>query len=181
MKNVNLVLLHNNIVNKFGNLIETSITNIDVHDISRTVRTYRLNELSLVNRLESQKKILNDMLKYWIKGEGGINNPDRKKALEKVKQYNRLEDVQTSASNIKYIITDAKKHTNSILYKDMKNIISENKNTQFYLIFGTGWGLDSIITQKADYILEPVQYGSDFNHLSVRAAAAIICDRLFAF
>ena len=32
--------------------------------------------------------------------------------------------------------------------------------------------------QDCDYILEPVQAGSDYNHLSVRSAVSIILDRL---
>jgi hypothetical protein len=32
--------------------------------------------------------------------------------------------------------------------------------------------------EKADYILEPVQAHSDYNHLAVRSAASIVLDRL---
>jgi hypothetical protein len=52
-------------------------------------------------------------------------------------------------------------------------MISDNKK-HFLIILGTAWGLAEEIFEKSDYVLEPVETGSDYNHLSVRSAAAII-------
>ena len=46
------------------------------------------------------------------------------------------------------------------------------------IIFGTGWGLTKSTLESADYILKPVGGYSEYNHLSVRSAVAIILDRL---
>jgi hypothetical protein len=46
------------------------------------------------------------------------------------------------------------------------------------LIFGTAWGLAEEIIQQVDYTLMPISTGTDYNHLSVRSAAAIVLDRL---
>ena len=46
------------------------------------------------------------------------------------------------------------------------------------LLFGTGWGLTETVLAQSDYVLEAVQGATDYNHLSVRSAAAIILDRL---
>jgi hypothetical protein len=46
------------------------------------------------------------------------------------------------------------------------------------MIFGTGWGLTSEVMEMADYRLAPIYGISDYNHLSVRSAVAIILDRL---
>jgi hypothetical protein len=48
------------------------------------------------------------------------------------------------------------------------------------LLFGTGWGLTQSVTDAADFRLEPIfGIASDgYNHLSVRSAVAIYCDRL---
>ena len=46
------------------------------------------------------------------------------------------------------------------------------------MVFGTGWGLAPEVMARADLRLAPVQGPSDYNHLSVRAAAAVILDRL---
>ena len=180
MKNVTLVLLHNNIVNKHGNVVETSVTNIDIHDIARTSRTYGLFRYAIVTRLQSQKRLLSEVLEYWTEGKGGKINPDRKEALGIVSHYNDINELLSGYEKKAVIITDARRHERNIGYQDMRKIISENPETHFFLVFGTGWGLDNIITSLSEYVLEPVQPDSDYNHLSVRAACAIICDRLFA-
>ena len=46
------------------------------------------------------------------------------------------------------------------------------------LVFGTGWGLAPEVIERADLVLEPICGPTDYNHLSVRSAAAIILDRL---
>jgi hypothetical protein len=52
------------------------------------------------------------------------------------------------------------------------------ENRVFVLIFGTGWGLHDDVIQEMDFMLEPIWGPTDWNHLSVRAAAGIILDRL---
>jgi hypothetical protein len=47
------------------------------------------------------------------------------------------------------------------------------------ILFGTGHGLTNDTVLGADAVLAPIRAGGDYNHLSVRAAAAIIFDRLF--
>jgi hypothetical protein len=46
------------------------------------------------------------------------------------------------------------------------------------LLFGTGWGLADEVLEAADALLPPLAGPSGYNHLSVRAAAAIVLDRL---
>ncbi|HEY1267692.1 MAG TPA: RNA methyltransferase, partial [Candidatus Binatia bacterium] len=48
----------------------------------------------------------------------------------------------------------------------------------FLILLGTGWGLTDEVLARSDIILEPIEGDSDYNHLSVRSAAAIILDRL---
>ena len=48
------------------------------------------------------------------------------------------------------------------------------------LLFGTGWGLAREVIDGADAIVAPIRAAeaSGYNHLSVRAACAILLDRL---
>jgi hypothetical protein len=46
------------------------------------------------------------------------------------------------------------------------------------LVLGTGWGLTEEVLDKANIVLEPIRGVGEYNHLSVRAAAAIMLDRL---
>ena len=48
----------------------------------------------------------------------------------------------------------------------------------YVLTFGTAWGLSGEYARAADYQLDPITGGTNYNHLSVRSAASIIVDRL---
>jgi hypothetical protein len=55
-------------------------------------------------------------------------------------------------------------------------------NRPSLILFGTGWGLAPAVLDQADAFLAPLRGASPdgYNHLSVRAACAIVLDRLLA-
>ena len=46
------------------------------------------------------------------------------------------------------------------------------------ILLGTGWGLADAVFARSDLVLEPIPGRDDYNHLSVRAASAIMLDRI---
>ena len=74
------------------------------------------------------------------------------------------------------MVTSARKYTGAVSFKFLRSRIEEGEN--LIICFGTGWGLTEEFIRSADYILEPIRGTTDYNHLSVRSAAAIILDRL---
>jgi tRNA (guanine37-N1)-methyltransferase len=47
------------------------------------------------------------------------------------------------------------------------------------ILLGTGWGLADELIPSVSRLLAPIEGASDWNHLSVRSAGAILLDRLF--
>jgi len=47
------------------------------------------------------------------------------------------------------------------------------------ILLGTGWGLADALIPSVSRVLAPIEGSSDWNHLSVRSAGAIVLDRLF--
>ena len=47
------------------------------------------------------------------------------------------------------------------------------------LILGTGWGRADTLIPSVSRLLAPIEGASEWNHLSVRSAGAVILDRLF--
>ena len=75
------------------------------------------------------------------------------------------------------LATDASKQKHgSISYKRARGVVQSERAVM--LVFGTAWGLDQSVMENADYVLDPILGSTDYNHLSVRTAAAIILDRL---
>lgn len=177
-----LGLVHYPVYNKNSEIITTSITNLDIHDIARCVTTYGVERYYLIHPLKSQQQIIEEILHFWQKGYGAQYNPDRKIALGKISLKEDIEGVITEIEEqfnepVKIIVTDAREFANSINYLNLRQEIEISKDN-FLLLFGTGWGMEKEIMDKADYRLLPINGPSDYNHLSVRSAVAIILDRL---
>jgi len=177
-----IALLHYPMYNKRMDIITTSVTNLDLHDISRAARTYDVDGFFVVHPAENQQKLIEEIVSYWQEGYGGSYNPDRKEAFNILKTANNLEEVndfiikETGREPIT-VATDARCYPNSISHRYLKEIIFKEERV-FLLLFGTGWGMARELIYSCDYILEPIEAGREYNHLSVRSAVSIILDRL---
>lgn len=183
-KNVFIALLHHPVYNKDGDIITTTVTNYDLHDISRAARTYGIKKYYVVNQLKSQQSLVRRMRDYWTSGFGADYNNTRHEAFKVMEITDDLEDTIKDIKNISgkdpiIITTSAQKNKETISFKDLKNKMNSS-NKPYLIIFGTGWGLTKEIIDKSDYLLEPITGNTDYNHLSVRSAASIIMDRLLS-
>lgn len=179
-----LGLLHHPIYNKLGDKITTTITNYDLHDISRAARTYDINKYYVINYLKSQQQLVDRMKSYWTGGRGADYCYNRHEAFSVLEIASTLDEVKENIKNktgkdAVLIATDAKNFENSVSYSKMREIFAED-DRPFLIILGTGYGLTEETLEQCDYILDPVIGRGDFNHLSVRSAASIILDRLLA-
>lgn len=182
--NIYLGLLHHPIYNKKNEKITTTITNLDLHDISRAGKTYDIDKYYVINHLKSQQALVKRMKDYWTGGYGADYNKNRHQAFSVLEIIDTLADTIDDIKNETgkepaLIATDASSFPNSISYHKMRKKIN-NTNKPFLIIFGTGWGLTEETLEICDYILEPIYGRGEFNHLSVRSAASIILDRLLA-
>lgn len=178
-----VVLMHSEVlIGKEPVCGNTSVTSMDVHDIARSACTYGLEQFFIVTVLKDQQAIVQQFLHFWQEGRGVVYNQNRHQALESVQVLPSLDNVVT-AMNIKYgkdpliIATSAKSMEAStiISYHDQEKVWQLNRPV--LLVLGTGQGLAPSVIAKADFGLIPIEGLSDYNHLSVRSAAAIIFDR----
>lgn len=180
--NIHLALVHFPVYNKVKEIVVSSVTTLDVHDASRICRTYGIGGLYIVTPLETQQNLVNRIINHWKTGYGATYNPTRKEALHQTQVKNSLDDVikditEGSGQKPKTVVTHARDHSRSIDYDGMRTELQ--KEEQYLILFGTGWGLEQNIIQKADFVLNPIKGPEEYNHLPVRAAIAIIMDRLF--
>lgn len=179
---VYLALLHYPMYNKRKDIITTSVTNLDLHDISRTARTFNVNGFFVVHPSASQQELIQKIVGFWQEGYGGEYNPDRKEAFSIFRTVTDLEEAvhlirEETGQDVITVATDAGNYPNSVTYHHLKEIMF-NEEKVFLILFGTGFGMKSELVESCDYILQPVIGGGDYNHLSVRSAVCIIVDRL---
>lgn len=175
-------LVHYPIYNKRMHVIASAVTNFDIHDISRTCRTYDVRRYYIIHPLDVQRDIIKKIIGYWQEGYGRTYNPDRSNALDIVCWQADIEaaaqDIETQTGKRPYIVTtDARIYPNTVSYGFMRKQLKEG-DRPILLLFGTGFGIEAETMSKFDYILEPIYGACDYNHLCVRSAAAIILDRL---
>jgi hypothetical protein len=181
-----LGLVHHPIKNKRGEVITTSVTNMDLHDISRSCRTFNVATYYVITPLPEQQKLVSRILGHWNLDKSNDYNPDRVSALSPVVVKDSLEESvadikqQTSESRpLKLVVTGANLKTHQGNARQLWEQAVFDKS-DIFLIFGTGWGLDQQIVDQANFCLEPL-YGSaadGYNHLSVRSAVAIYTHQL---
>lgn len=161
----------------------TSVTSIDIHDIARASKTYGIEQFFITTPLVDQQKIVRTMLDFWQTGVGIDYNPHRHSAVNAVCLQADIEGVIEAIEareGVKplLIATSARvteKTERHITFFDQERVFAAKRPVLF--VFGTGKGLTDQLLNRCDYILMPVRGFSEFNHLSVRSAVAIILDR----
>ncbi|NLT20063.1 MAG: RNA methyltransferase [Syntrophomonadaceae bacterium] len=177
-----IALLHDSMYNKRMDIITTSVTNLDLHDIARAAHTFAIEKFFVVHSSSNQQELINDILDYWITGYGGTYNPDRKEAFSILSLASNLQEVKRQIEEQCgempiTIATDARIYPNTVSYRTLKSRI-KNEVRPYLILFGTGWGMEKTSMEDCDLILEPIQPLAKYNHLSVRSAVSIILDRL---
>jgi hypothetical protein len=176
--------MHYPVYNKFRDVVNTSITNLDIHDIARTCRTYGVKKYFLITPLVSQKQMLDRILGFWDTDVAARYNPDRIQALSTIQYSPSLHETKESIflqEKLAPVVvsTTAVSRSDQTRFDDFRNSIKFSEKPCL-LLFGTGNGLTEETMTESDHILEPIKGSSDYNHLSVRSAVAIILERLLS-
>ncbi|UCF46900.1 MAG: RNA methyltransferase [Myxococcales bacterium] len=177
-------LVHYPVVDRQGEEVTTSVTNLDVHDIARSARTYGLQGYFVVSPIEAQHPVVHRIVDHWCSGAGRARFPERGEAIALVQVCLSIDDAIAAieareGEPPRLVVTSAKAGPGRSSYaKEAQRLRVESRPT--LLLFGTGHGLSDRVLRRADAFLEPIIGPTDFNHLSVRAAVAITLDRLLA-
>ncbi len=178
---LSIALIHHPVVNKKAEIIGSAVTNLDIHDIARTARTYGVTDYFIATPYEDQRQLVQELLAHWETGHGASYNPARREALSIVRLVEDLSsavDILTARYEKRPLLvaTSAVLREKTLGYGELGNRIRNNEPV--LLIFGTAHGLAPEIITEADATLPPIKGGTEYNHLSVRSAASIIIDRL---
>ena len=180
-ENLFVALLHYPVLNKRGEIISSALTNLDLHDIARTAKTYNVGCFYVVTPLSDQKALAEKIIGHWTTGYGATYNAARREAIELIRIEETFENVLAHIRRItgktpKTVVTSARTGNGRISYERFRSLLQEG--TPVVLVFGTAWGLAEDFMNTADYLLAPIAGNGGYNHLSVRCASAIILDRV---
>lgn len=175
-----VALLHHPVLDRRGDLVTTAVTNLDIHDIARAARSYGAGIYYLVTPLAEQQRLVARLLDHWLEGFGSSYNPDRSEALQLVKVVptlqSALEDYSVRCGRPATALLTGANSADGLTFEQGRKLCATQP---VILTLGTGWGLAPQLLAGGWPVLESIRCGTDYNHLSVRTAAAIMFDRLF--
>lgn len=179
---VYVALLHYPVYDKNGQIVTTAVTNMDIHDIARSGCTYGLSGFFVVTPVKALQKLALKIIEHWEIGYGSEYNATRKEALALVRICDTLDDAiiaieRETGSKPTLVATSARATGNRTSFEALRGMVNKEARP-ILILFGTGWGLTETILLQSDFVLEAIAGRGDYNHLSVRSAAAIILDRL---
>lgn len=179
---VYVALLHFPVYDKNGQIVTTAVTNMDIHDIARSARTYNVRGFFVVTPVKALQKLALKIIDHWEVGYGSQYNVTRKEALSLARVCDTLDDAiigveRETGEKPALVATSARAGAERASFEALRDVV-HNGDRPLLILFGTGWGLTESILSQSDYVLEAIQGTGDYNHLSVRSAAAIILDRL---
>lgn len=177
-----LAIMHTEVLLKNGTVGQTSIPSLDIHDTARACATYGIENFFIVSPLNDQQEIVQTFMDFWQSDVGKKYNQTRYQALQCVKPVYSFDEmlaaIQKKEGQLPLIVaTSAQTHNaiQSITYDQQSELWAQKRPILF--IFGTGQGLSDAAIARCDYMLEPIDGLTGYNHLSVRSAIAIILDR----
>lgn len=175
-----IALVHHPVLDGQGAIVTTAVTNLDVHDLSRSARTYGCSDCFIVHPVAAQRELVERIRVHWTEGSSGKRIPDRREALGLLRIVSALDEaIETLGGRdaVEVWVTAARNIGQSLSFVDARARV-ERDAKPVLLVFGTGWGLAPTVIESADSLLEPIRARGEYNHLSVRAACAISLDRL---
>lgn len=177
-------LVHYPVRDREGNVATTAVTNLDVHDLSRSSRSYGLDGYFVITPIEAQRTLVHKILEHWVEGSGSRRVPERGQALSLCEPLASIEAAvslieERHGARPRLAITAARLPGGASA-RTPSDVRAEMASSErpWLLLFGTGHGLVPEVIERADVALAPIRPGT-YNHLSVRAACAIMLDRLF--
>jgi hypothetical protein len=177
-----VALMHYPVVDRNGQVVVSAVTSLDVHDIARSARTYGVRAFYLVHPVAAQREFALAVLDHWRLDSGRLYDSRRREALELVEIAEDLDQAIGAAAALArarpLLIYTSARAAGGISYAELRARREQPEGPPLMLMFGTAFGLAPPVLERADLVLAPIRGPDDYNHLSVRAAASIILDRI---
>jgi tRNA (guanine37-N1)-methyltransferase len=181
---VYIALVHYPVKDREGNVVTTAVTNLDVHDLSRSSRSFGLDGYFVVTPIEAQRELVGKILEHWIEGSGKQRVPERGVALGLCEPIDSIAAacaaIEARHGKAPRLVTTAARlpQGRATVAPATLRAMMRDGDTPWLLLFGTGHGLAPEVLEQVELALPAIRPGV-YNHLSVRAACAIILDRVF--
>ncbi len=174
-----LALVHHPVLDRTGKVITSALTNFDIHDLARSAMTFGLAGYHIVTPITSQREKAAYIATLWMDDAQGEH---RAQALQLVRTADSIESVIAGLGNPIVVASSARADAFPTARRQSAAELVADLGLEgppVLLLLGTGWGLAESLIPSVSRVLAPIDGDSDWNHLSVRSAGAVLLDRLF--
>jgi len=192
-----IALVHHPVFDRTGAIVTSAVTNLDIHDLARSARTFGLARYFIVTPVESQREKAQHIAAAWqelVQGDAGPTGPGggqagRASALRIVAAVDsvasavaELTELHGTAPLVAATSADPARFPGAarVGHGALLAELLDRPGVPLLLLFGTGWGLADAQLPVVTRLLPPIESRTGWNHLSVRSAAAIVLADLFA-
>ncbi len=175
-------------------MVSTAITNLDLHDMARTAKTYGVKGYYIINPMAAQRELAERIIRHWTEGFGAGYNPNRGEALRIIKIVPEFHDAlsgieRETGARPKVVATAAREPGESgracddqvireraeqgshggrvIGFARAREIINAGPAV---IAFGTGWGLTDEFMESCDFRLVPIRCAGGYEGRSADPA-----------
>lgn len=118
-------LVHYPMYDKNFNIVATAVTNYDLHDISRSSKTFGVKRYFIIHHVEGQLDMIHKILAFWRSKVGRNYNSYRTEAFDIVETLPdtdaAIKAVEEAEGCHPYVVTtDARTYADTISYKDLR-------------------------------------------------------------
>ncbi len=145
MGSVYLAIIHYPVLDKRGDTVATSLTNLELHDVARSCMTFGVELCYIVTPLRRQTSIAERLIEHWESGYGARYNPDRAQALTKIRIVGDIEEMMKevrAAGSPVVIGTSSRQGSEIVKYEELRAWIRKD-DRPFLLAFRHGLGAAS--------------------------------------
>ncbi len=174
-----IALVHYPVYNKARELVASSLTTLNLHDLARIAVTCGTRGLYIVTPLRRQQELARDVITHWTKGYGAVYNPTRAEALQHIRVVAALDGVKSDI--IKqcgiaphYIATDARQFPGRVSYTDLRQKLWE-PGSAFLIV---AW--DSMGTFRRTNSSLQVYFGPNIRANLIQPSSSTCCSRHYA-
>jgi hypothetical protein len=177
-----LALVHHPVVDRNGRIVTSAITSLDIHDLARSACTFGVRAFFIVHPVAEQRQFAATVIDHWKFDFGRAFDGRRREALELVRVVPDLDDAlaaveQLAGARPLVLHTSARTQT-GVSFAQLRARMREPASPPLLILLGTGFGLAPEVANRSDLRVQAIRGVGDYNHLSVRAAGAIILERL---
>jgi tRNA (guanine37-N1)-methyltransferase len=150
-------LVHHPIRDREGQIVATAVTNLDVHDLARSCRSYGLRGYFVITPIEAQRGLVLKILEHWVTGSGKKRVPERAVALSLCEPIETIEAASQAiaarhGTAPRVVVTAAKLPNGSapIAPRALRDEM-RTSGRPWLILFGTGHGLAPEVLNSAEF------------------------------